>query len=416
MSEIEMWGGSSDDRGVKQFRSGTHRTACPEETLERCRPLLPIMGITRLANVTGLDILGIPVVMACRPNSRSVAVSQGKGLDLAAAKASAAMEAIEGFHGESVYLPLKLAAFEDLRYTHPIIDIDGLSVSMNSRYDSRLPILWIEGLELVTGAPVWLPYEVVHTNYTIPAPTGSGCFVANSNGLASGNHILEAICHGICEVVERDATTLWKLQSDSIRSRAGLDLDTVDDVACRAVMQRFSDAGVDIRVWETTTDIGIASFQCLALEAGGGIADPEFGAGCHPNRGIALLRALTEAAQARTTYITGARDDIGAEHYQAPARARRLKDCRALMTAHQPIRSFVQVPSWEGESFADDLNELVRRLVSIGLHQIAVVDLTKPVFGIPVVRVVIPGLEGAMEGPEYVPGTRCHSSSFGEHS
>jgi ribosomal protein S12 methylthiotransferase accessory factor len=374
------------------------------------------MGITRLANVTGLDILGIPVVMACRPNSRSVAVSQGKGLDLPAAKASAIMEAIEGFHGESVQSPLKLAAFEDLRYTHPIIDVDGLSASTNSRYDSRLPILWIEGSELVTGAPLWLPYEVVHTNYTIPAPTGSGCFVANSNGLASGNHILEAICHGICEVVERDATTLWKLQSDSVRSQAGLDLDTVDDDACRIVIQKFSDAGVDVLVWETTTDVSIASFQCLALGGADSVADPEFGAGCHPNPGIALLRALTEAAQARTTYITGARDDIGAGHYQASARTRRLKDCRALMADHQPIRNFLKIPSWEGESFADDLNEIVRRLQSVGLHQIAVVDLTKPAFGIPVVRVVIPGLEGAMEGPEYVPGARCHSSSFGDHS
>ena len=35
-----------------------------------------------------------------------------------------------------------------------------------------------------------------------------------------------------------------------------------------------------------------------------------FGAGCHPVRHVAVLRALTEAAQARNTYIAGARDEM----------------------------------------------------------------------------------------------------------
>ena len=74
--------------------------------------------------------------------------------------------------------------------------------------------------------PVWVPYEIVYTNYTLPRPTGAGCFAATSNGLASGNHLLEAISHGICEVVERDATTLWGLSPSEPRDRTRLDLDT----------------------------------------------------------------------------------------------------------------------------------------------------------------------------------------------
>ena len=58
-----------------------------------------------------------------------------------------------------------------------------------------------------------MPFELVSANYTLPLPPGSGCFQANTNGLASGNHRLEAMCHGLCEVVERDATTLWRLES-----------------------------------------------------------------------------------------------------------------------------------------------------------------------------------------------------------
>src|SRR5437667_5611836 len=103
---------------TEHFHSGTHRTIAPEETLRKIRPLLPAMGITRIANITGLDCIGIPVVMVCRPNSRSLAVSQGKGLDVAAARASGVMESIESYHAERIHRPLKLTSYEELRSTH----------------------------------------------------------------------------------------------------------------------------------------------------------------------------------------------------------------------------------------------------------------------------------------------------------
>src|SRR5438876_10443588 len=110
----------------KGFRGGTDRTVSPGETVERIRPFMPAMGITRIANVTGLDCIGIPVVMVCRPNSRSIAVSQGKGTTLIAAKASGVMESIEGYHAEHITLPLKLASYEELRYTHALVEVNAL--------------------------------------------------------------------------------------------------------------------------------------------------------------------------------------------------------------------------------------------------------------------------------------------------
>jgi ribosomal protein S12 methylthiotransferase accessory factor len=65
----------------KRFVTGTHRARTPAETLADFGRHQQTMGITRLANVTGLDVIGIPVYMAVRQNSRSIAVSQGKGLD-----------------------------------------------------------------------------------------------------------------------------------------------------------------------------------------------------------------------------------------------------------------------------------------------------------------------------------------------
>lgn len=404
-----MFDASTSEDTLKSYRWGTHRLVAPSATLARVRPLMAVMGITRIANVTGLDRIGLPVVMVCRPNSRSIAVSQGKGLDLESAKASGVMEAVETYHGESILLPLKLGSYEELRYSHRMIDVAGLPSPTSSRYHDKRQILWIEGWDLVADGPLWLPYEAVHTNYTLPLPAGSGCFVANTNGLASGNHLFEAISHGICEVIERDAVTLWKLRSEEDRRATAVALDSVDDEPCQSMLRRLASADIDVKVWDTTSDVDVACFHCLIVGRADRYADPEFGSGCHPAREVALLRALTEAAQARTTYISGARDDLLPHLYEPTTRARRLRECRSLLEAHPPVRDFRAAPSWHAETFAEDVAEELERLRSAGIDQVVVVNLTKPAFRLPVVRVVIPGLEAALEEDrgDYLPGRRA---------
>src|SRR5215470_10783092 len=171
---------TSEGAGIKRFRDGTHRTVPPEETVARLKPLLPALGITRVANVTGLDRIGVPVVMVCRPNSRSVAVSQGKGLTLAAAKASGIMEAAEGFHAERIEQPLRLGSSRELERGLLLADLEGLARQREGRWHSDLQLLWIEAVDLISDERVWVPYEVVHSNYTHPLPSGSGCFAATT--------------------------------------------------------------------------------------------------------------------------------------------------------------------------------------------------------------------------------------------
>ena len=101
---------------------GTERIDIPSRTLERVEGMLPAMGSTRIANVTGLDKIGIPVVMTFRPNSRSLSVFQRKGVDLDAARASGVMEAIETYHGETILNPLKLASYEEMRRGHSVLE------------------------------------------------------------------------------------------------------------------------------------------------------------------------------------------------------------------------------------------------------------------------------------------------------
>jgi YcaO-like protein with predicted kinase domain len=391
--------------GRKLYREGTHRIHAPVHTLARISPHMAAMGITRIANLTGLDRLGIPVVGVFRPNSRSVAVAQGKGLNLDAAKASGLMEAVETFHAETTGAP-RFASLEVLRRDQAFVDVGRLPRTSNADLPQDQPIPWIRGENWHTREPVWVPYELVSTDYTLPFPSGTGYFQANTNGLASGNCALEAVLHGLCELIERDATALWWRRSPEAKATRAVDLSGIADRSCRWVLERFADADIKVAVWNTTTDVGVASFLCAVY--GKDPPLPELGAGCHPSRDIALLRALTEAAQARTTFIAGSRDDIGRRSYAHDLASARLSTFRALMDGHEVGVAFREVPTTEFDTIAEDLEQVVTRLATVGMNEIFVVDLTKQEYGIPVVRVVVPGLEGLVEH-DYVPGARARS-------
>jgi ribosomal protein S12 methylthiotransferase accessory factor len=368
------------------------------------------MGITRVANVSGLDRVGLPVVMVCRPNSRSIAVSQGKGLDLDAAKASGLMEAAETYHAERISLPLKFGSYEDLFDKHRLVDVDDLSGISGSRFHRAVRMLWVKVCDILSGADVWLPYEVVHANYTLPLPPGSGCFVAGTNGLASGNHLLEAICHGLSEVIERDSTSVWNQLQRRTRDRTRIDLDSVEDSACRRVLNSLLKAGLTVAVWETTTDIGVPSFYSIILDAQRDGAHLGMGAGCHPARQVALVRALTEAAQVRTNYITGVRDDLSPQEYTPSGMAEKQRYAMALMASSEPDRDFADGPGTDSETFEADITWMLDRIQAVGLSQVIVVDLTRSEIGIPVVRVVVPGLEGPDDDDSYEPGPRARAA------
>ncbi len=400
--------------GVKAFRTGTHRAVPPEQTLERVMRWAPVMGITRVANVTGLDRIGLPVVMVCRPNARSLSVSQGKGLDLAAARASGLMEAIELYHAERITQPLKLASFNELRFTHPLAEVSALPRLSTSLFHDDLQLLWIEGHDLLGDTAVWVPYEMVHMNLTLPLAPGSGCFAASSNGLASGNHPLEALSHALCEVIERDANALWLARPPGVQQRTRVDLATVDDPACREALDLYERAGIAVAVWDLTSDLGVPAFRCTILDRDPDPFHPLFagaGLGCHPAREVALLRALTEAAQTRLTSIAGSRDDLRLEHYERLRDADEAQRIAEDVEPTGPLRGFCEAPTRESETFAEDVGWLLERLAEAGMRQAVAVDLTHPAFGVPVVHVVVPGLETDADLTGYLPGPRARAAA-----
>ena len=370
------------------------------------------MGLTRIANITGLDHVGVPVAVACRPNSRALSVAQGKGLDIESAMVSAAMESIESYHAEQIDAPLRFASVDDLRQRHRVAETAGLPKSTPFEPPPTTPLLWMQAIDWCNGEPAFVPFEAVSTNYTIAARAVGGLFQATSNGLASGNHLLEAISHAICEVIERDATALWSLRPAQHRARTRVDLTTVDDPDCRSVLDAYERSGLDVGVWELTSDVGLASFRCAVVDRDDGplaVGHSGTGMGCHCDRSIALFRALSEAAQSRLTYIAGSRDDLLHEHYSDVQRHVSRRRIREQLASEPPARSFHDAPTVAHAGIGDDVAWQVDRLRGAGIDAVFVVDLTRPEFGIPVVRVLVPGLEGVATAPGYVPGRRARA-------
>ena len=134
-------------------------------------------------------------------------------------------------------------------------------------FDSRAAIGWTAGWDLLRGEPCWVPAEIVHTDYTRDP---DGFFLAGSNGLASGNHLVEAVIAAICELVERDAVALW--QAGGVRHQAAsrLDLASIDDPDCRGLLDKYAAARIGVRVWNATTDLGVPAFLCQIRDAPGG--------------------------------------------------------------------------------------------------------------------------------------------------
>jgi ribosomal protein S12 methylthiotransferase accessory factor len=380
----------------KGYLAGTHRARSPAETLTDYLRFAAQMGITRLANLTGLDHIGVPVFTAIRPNARSLATSQGKGLDEDSARVSALMESIEVWHAEHIRLPLYQDSYLALCNTTSVIDITALPHWEGSPPRLDVPLLWIEGYNLLQQRTTWVPHDSVTANSVRP-PGFSPTFLRSSNGLASGNHLLEAIVHGLCEVIERDAEFLWRV-SDDFRL---LDLDTVDDPGCREVIERVERAGVRVAAWDMTSDLGIPAYGALLLagpnQPSGRDLGIHYGFGCHLSGGIALLRALTEAAQTRVTYIAGSRDDFFRHDYEQSTDESLLAGIEAELDATPARQDFTQRPSLASDSFQQDLATLLEALTRVGIDSAVVVDLTRPEIGIPVVKVVVPGLEGPFE-------------------
>jgi len=402
----------------KYGHSGNHRVVPPRETCRRARLVMKVIGVTRLTDVTGLDYVGIPVWGAVRPipDESSISVQNGKGPTRMQARAGALMEAIEHYCCERSPHQPEYASYATLRRKANTVDPQSLFLDPMAGYTETMPLEWLRGTDLRSDEQVWVPAcAVLKPRH---GDRGARVFRGSTNGLASGNTLEEAVCHGLAEVIERDAWTLAiirgmlrpriRTMASAIRAGLASPLSSIQDAApegelfpiidsttlpavASKLARRFEAVGIRVVIRDITSDVGVSTFVAAGWETPGpGRIHFHSGLGTHPDARIALVRALTELAQSRLTIFQGVREDID-KVAQRDGGADR--PAQSLWLADGPSKSFDAVPSFRQSDILEDIRYMSRQLLAAGLQQLIAVDMTRPEVGVPVVKVIVPELE-----------------------
>ncbi|WFU01568.1 YcaO-like family protein [Rhizobium sp. CB3171] len=294
------------------------RVCTAEETFRRIEPCLTGHGITRLGRLTGLDRIGIPVWQAVSPNAKSIVINNGKGITDLDAKVSAAMEALERTIAGSPSVKTISANRRELLAKGQHADLlSSLIAHGQADIADDEEIAWAEGYDLIADQNVWVPFGAVTLDRT-PRNTR---FWQSSDGLASGNVLTEAILHGLLERIERDAKELWDVSEPALRVNTCVDPALLADPVLNELLRKIASADLSLKLFDMTSDVKIPAFAAFLGPAEIIRAkhvryiDVTMGCGAHPSLVRAAIRAVTEAAQSRLTFISGARDDIHPEDF-----------------------------------------------------------------------------------------------------
>lgn len=353
------------------------------------RHIAETIGVTRLADVTGLDDIGIPVFLGVRPASRSLVVSAGKGLDPVAARTAALMESAEVWHAENIRPVVESRTAEDLRLRgNAVVDLAGLPVEPDLPAELDAAADWVTGIDLTTGESVLVPIEAVSMDFTERQHSWLG-IARSSNGLAAGRSFEDAVLHGLCEVLERDAEFTWRFSEDSRR----VDLDTVTDPGCREMLERIARVGAELGVWEVGSAVDVPCVCAIVVDdpdrPGSSATGVHDGFACHPDPSQALAGAIAEAVQKRLTYIAGSRDDLSYAEMASARNAVLVNNVVEQLRTEPSTVDFGGVLAVPGDSTSAWV-----RAVAARLEQVIVVDLTRPELGVPVAAVCVPWLQG----------------------
>ena len=376
---------------------GTFRAVDPTQTLAKVEPLLwKEFGITRVANITHLDHVGIPTYVAIRPQAKLLTTAQGKGINDDLAKISAIMESIEGWHCENMSEPDLFGSYQALKQDYPLCDLDpAMNHGPFEWVDiETLEIPWAKGTELITGKTIYFPYTMINVNTAYYRP-GYRYFPPRTNGLASGNTYEEATCHALYEVIERESEA-----SNSLFMKGPqIDLTTIRSSAIQILLEKIAQSRLALEVWPLMNDFEIPCYATIVYDLDDiREVGMQFGSGAHFSSVVALSRAITEAIQGRATMISGSRDDHTPRVYR-----KNKMNMQSLVKAFNANRDsqivFTETPTLN--DFKTCLQALLHILKQKGHHQVIVYNHTRDELDIPVVHVVVPSFR-------YIHGT-CFS-------
>jgi ribosomal protein S12 methylthiotransferase accessory factor len=390
----------------KSFRFCSSFRAEPlEVTLARAQSLAADLGISRVTDITRLDYVGVPVFASIRPDAQpgSLCVNAGKGITLEEARVGAYMEAVEYAFAEPRRANLEVIfapagqVYDGRTRADAILDFCPM---MGAEIDLQDPIPCVKATDICSGEEYLVPAELVFLPY--PAKLkGKRYFGANSNGLCSGNSVLEATVHGLAEVIERDITSFQAITDNSTL----VENDTLPP-PIRRIGDDLGAAGLGLYVRYVQNCFRLPYFMAAVAERSN--PDPIYitvGYGCHPCKDIAVTRAVTEALQSRLSFIHGGRDDLVDRYdrfrrWSNESRTKYANDLLAQLSRNGSSIRFRDVADQtkRAGNIESSLTVLMESLALNGFRHVLRVVYTPDDSQLHVVRILVPGLECFTEG------------------
>lgn len=407
---------------VATLRENGARGVDPETTLARyAHHVSPVTGVvTALTPSTGPGPLHVYVAghnFAFKNDSlyflqQSLrTMSSGKGRSDAQARTSALCEALERYSGNHTGYEV---AFRASAQQLGDVAIDPNACMLFSERQFAERDAWLARAARFQMVPVpfrrdaeieWSPaWSLTHESFRF-LPTGylyygypleikDFAFWADSNGNAAGNTLEEAILQGFLELVERDSVAVWWYNR---LSRPAIDPASFDEPYYAELRAYFAEMGREFWLLDLTTDTGIPAVGAISRRIDSPVEDIIFGFGAHLDVRTAVMRAVTEMNQFMPAVMQRNPDGTTAYMYGDP-------DALAWWTratvATQPylLPSSIVRPRWPADyramsstDPAEDVRTCVRIARALGLETL-VVDQTQPDIGLPVAKVLVPGL------------------------
>ena len=373
-----------------------------------------------------MDKLYIPNYSCVLPGTEDyIWVYSGKGPTKKHAKVSAIMESIERYSSLPTNYTRKFitGTFNELKESYNLLHPDDLVEPLTFDFQNDMLMDYVEGYDIINQENILVPAALALFRYTPNSHSLNPFAFHHTNGLASGNVFEEAVCHALCEVIERDAISLAQLRAsaipfhilskihhnlriqgyhiNSISKEQFIDDNSLyqDVKICEEdnfqpvtnLIKKFKKFNIRLIIKDITTDIKIPTFNAACVEwishDYGYLAE---GHGTHPDKRIAILRAITEVSQTRAANIQGARDDLRKIHYNDNNTDD--KNAWQFMSSQRTI-NFSDIITYQNEDILDDIKLIIKFFKEVGLNKAIIVNLTNPKIKIPVVRAIVPGLE-----------------------
>jgi ribosomal protein S12 methylthiotransferase accessory factor len=371
---------------LKQYRHDQDKIMTPEQTVERFRQRLAQSGLNILDDIVRIDKgrLDIPVYFSiCGPDARKATGNykqMGKGATPAQSQASAVMELGERF---SLFSFIRnpqnfmLAPMQSL--DAPCMDFDQIARSVNDDSDdpaalselfSSLPLQWTWAYNLTRDKAEMVPFNWFWT-------------INQFNGSSAGNCNEEALCQGICEVVERHVSAL--ISGQRIKAPA-IRMESIQDPVALDLIGKYKAAGIELRLSDFTLDMGIPSIGALAWDPSTFPDKSEivWTAGTTPSPSKALCRALTEVAQLAGEFNSGG-------NYVASGLPKfRTLDEAGYILDPGSSAALADLPEIGDNNIKKEIDHCIGALAQRGMDVYAV-DVKHPDLDIPAFYTIIPG-------------------------